>query len=450
MSFSRESTSRLHLAERAEKARRGSAAGARGNVFIGGVQVLDRSGSFAGPVDVSVVDGTIAELRRNLTPHAGHLRVDGAGLWLLPGIFDCHLHAGLASYDTLELLNTPISLRVLQTAQVLRQTLEAGVTFVRDAGIADAGVRDAVAAGTVPGPELQVCVVPIGATGGHGDAFLVGPGMDCSVDYSLPDYPGRPPHLADGTEEIRKAVRLVVRSGADWVKLLATGGVMSTADGEFGAELSEEEIMVAVTEARRRGKPVMVHALGGPALAWAVEAGARSIEHGNFLSEADAELMAARGCALVPTLAIYDRLAALARSGTLDGPRAARALAAGERLGEAVAIARAAGVTIALGTDFGHRNDHGNNLAEIPLLCRAGMPIEEALLAATWSGAQLCGVADRLGRLAPGYQFDAVLLGDDPADPGTFVRSTSVIDVFQRGIPVLRDPAGKPHGIPIT
>ena len=102
------------------------AAQAVGSVFIGGVQVLDRSGSFDGPLDVSVVDGRITEIGPNLTPLAGQLRLDGAGLWLLPGIFDCHLHTGLASYDTLELLNTPISRRVLQTAQVLRQTAESG------------------------------------------------------------------------------------------------------------------------------------------------------------------------------------------------------------------------------------------------------------------------------------------------------------------------------------
>jgi imidazolonepropionase-like amidohydrolase len=421
-----------------------SAARRQASIFIGGIHALDQSGSFEGPLNVSVVNGRIAALGRNLSPRAGQARLDAAGQWLLPGIFDCHLHAGLASYDALELLNTPLSRRVLQTAEALRQTLAAGVTFVRDAGIADAGVRDAVAAGTVPGPQLHVSVVPIGATGGHGDGFLAGPGIACSVDYGLPDYPGRPPHLADGPAEVRKAVRLVLRSGADWVKLLATGGVLSAAGGEFGPELSEDEIRAAVTEARWRSKPVMVHALGGPALAWAVEAGARSIEHGVFLTEADAALMAAHGCTLVPTLAIYDRLAGLARSGALDGPRAARALAVGERLGEAVAIARAAGVPIALGTDFGHRDDHGDNLAEIPLLCRAGLSIEEALLAATSAGAELCGVADRLGRLAPGYQFDAVLLGSDPADPATFARPASVAAVFQRGALVAREPSGKP------
>lgn len=416
------------------------------SIFIAGVSALDRGGSFAGPVDVSVVDGRIAGLGAHLRPAAGQPRLDGRGLWLLPGIFDCHLHAGLASFDHLELLRTPISRRVLETAHTLRRTLAAGVTFVRDAGGLDAGVRDGVAAGLVPGPELQVSVVALGATGGHGDGFLAGPGAECPVDYVLPDYPGRPPYLADGPAEYRKAVRQIVRAGADWIKLLATGGVLSVAGGEFGAELGEDEIKAAVSEAASRGRPVMVHALGGPAVGWAVEAGARSVEHGVFLTEADAALMAARGCALVPTLAIYDQLAALARAGQLSGPRADRALAVGRRLGEAVAIARAAGVPIALGTDFGHRDDHGRNLAEITMLHRAGLPLEAALLAATAAGADLCGVGDRLGRLEPGYQFDAILLDDDPSDPAVFTRPGCVTAVFQRGVPVVSHPrlAGPP------
>jgi imidazolonepropionase-like amidohydrolase len=414
--------------------------GAPASIFIAGVSALDRGGSFAGPVDVSVVDGTITGLGAHLRPAEHQPRLDGSGLWLLPGIFDCHLHAGLASFDHLELLRTPISVRVLETAQTLRRTLAAGVTFVRDAGGLDAGVRDGVARGLVPGPELQVSVVALGATGGHGDGFLAGPGTEGPVDYVLPDYPGRPPYLADGPAEYRKAVRLIVRAGADWIKLLATGGVLSAAGGEFGAELGEDEIKAAVSEAASRGAPVMVHALGGPAVAWAVQAGARSVEHGVFLTEADAALMAARGCALVPTLAIYDQLAALARAGHLAGPRAARALAVGERLGEAVAIARAAGVPIAVGTDFGHRDDHGRNLAEITMLHRAGLPLEAALLAATAAGADLCGVGGRLGRLEPGYQFDAILLDDDPSDPAVFTRPGCVTGVFQRGVPVIGHP----------
>jgi imidazolonepropionase-like amidohydrolase len=413
------------------------AGGQQASIFIAGVHALDRGGSFGPPVDVSVIDGRVAGLGRRLRPAAGQPRLDGSGLWLLPGVFDCHLHAGLASFDQLELLRTPISRRVLETAHTLRRTLAAGVTFVRDAGVADAGIRDAVAAGLVPGPELQVSVVALGATGGHGDGFLAGPGLDCPVDYMLPDYPGRPPYLADGPAEFRAAVRRVVRAGADWIKLLATGGVLSAAGGEFLAELGEDEIKSAITEAASRGRPVMVHALGGPALRWAVEAGARSVEHGVFLTEADAALMAARGCALVPTLAIYDQLDTMARTGQLAGPRADRARAVGARLGDAVAIARDTGVPIALGTDFGHRDDHGRNLAEIALLHRAGLGIEAALLAATAGGAGLCGVGDRLGRIAPGYQFDAILLDEDPADPAIFTRPGCVTGVFQRGMAVV-------------
>jgi len=410
------------------------------DVFIRGANVLDPTGGFSAPLDVVVEDGVVVAMGHALSSGRAQVALDGTGLFLLPGVFDCHVHTGLSSFDTLELLRTPFSRRVLETAQVLRRTLLAGVTFVRDAGIADAGVRDAVAAGHVPGPTMQVSVVAIGSTGGHGDGFLPGPGLECSVDYSLPDYPGRPPHLADGPEEMRKAVRLALRAGADWIKLVATRGVLATSDGGFVPELSFDDLATAVAEARNRRRPVMVHALGGRAIQWAVEAGARSIEHGVFLTEADAAAMAAHDCALVPTLVIYDRLAALACAGALDAGRAERALEVGAHLGEAVRIARSAGVKIALGSDFGHRDDHGANLAELGLLHRAGLRVEEALLAATSVGADLCGVGERLGRIAPGFQFDAVVLDEEPGDLAKLGEPGTVTGVFQRGTPVVAHP----------
>jgi imidazolonepropionase-like amidohydrolase len=410
------------------------------DVFIRGANVLDESGSFVGPVDIAVEDGIVVALGHHLSPATTQVNLDGEGLWVLPGMFDCHVHSGLSSFDTLELLRTPFSRRVLETAQVLLRTLQAGVTFVRDAGIADAGVRDSVAAGLVPGPTMQVSVVAIGSSGGHLDGFMAGPGLECSVDYSLPDYPGRPPHLADGPEEMRKAVRLALRSGADWVKLVATRGVLAGSDGGFDAELSFEDLATAVAEATRRHRPVMVHALGGEAVGWAISAGARSIEHGTFLTEQDAAAMAERGCFLVPTLTIYERLVALARSGALEPSRSERAIEVGAHLGEAVRIARAAGVRVALGSDFGHRDDHGQNLSELALLCRAGMSTEEALLAATSVGAELCGVASRLGRIAPGYEFDAVVVDQEPSDLARLSEPGAVTGVFQRGRPVVAHP----------
>lgn len=152
----------------------------------------------------------------------------------------------------------------------------------------------------------------------------------------VPDYPGRPPHLADGADEMRRVVRSVLRSGADWIKIMATPGVLGTrpAAPEFAtgdglvAEFTDEELCTAVAEAARRGKGVMAHALGGPAVAACVRAGVRSIEHGLWLTEQDADQMAAAGTTLVPTLGIYARLAAEAAAGALPPEIAGRAAAA--------------------------------------------------------------------------------------------------------------------------
>ena len=163
----------------------------------------------------------------------------------------------------------------------------------------------------------------------------------------------------------------------------------------------------------------MVHALGGDAIGWAVEAGARSIEHGVFLTEKDAAAMARRGCFLVPTLVIYEQLAAMARAGAArpePGREGDRGRGAPRRSRGASPGPRAC--KIALGSDFGHRDDHGHNLAELACLQRAGLGVEEVLLAATAVGAELCGVGDRLGRIAPGYEFDAIVLDEEPADLG--------------------------------
>ena len=285
-------------------------------------------------------------------------------------------------------------------------------------------------------PSCRSRVVPISATGGHGDGFLAGAGLELPTDGMVPEYLGRPPHLADGVDDMRRVVRTILRSGADWIKLMATGGVMSagadTSTGEdLPAEFTEEEILAAVAEAGRRGKPTMAHALGGSAIGTAVRAGVRSIEHGLWLTEADAAGMAAAGTFLVPTLGIYAHLAE--QAGALPAAVASRAAAAGEVLGQAVRIAKAAGVPIALGTDFARRDMHGRNLSEITHLARAGLTGAEALLAATAHGAELCGLGDITGRLRVGYRFDAIVLDTDPSDTEIFTDPDSVTGVFAGG-----------------
>lgn len=403
-----------------------------------GVHLMNAAGEFDGGTDVAVRDGFVAAIGHGLPRGDDAPDVDLSGRWLMPGIVDAHLHAVTHSFDGWEQLSTPYSYRIAETLSALRRTLRAGVTLVRDAGGLDAGVRDAVAAGLSPGPELQVSVVPLTRTGGHGDSLLAGVGLSLPTDGMLPEYPGRPPHVADGPDEVRRVVRAILRSGADWLKIMATGGVLSAGGDAFPVEFTAEELGTAVSEATMRGKPVMVHALGGDAIAVALRAGA--IEHGLWLTESDAALMAARGATLVPTLGIYAYLAGRAEvPGALPDVAVARASAAGDQLGEAVRIARAAGVQIALGTDFASRDLHGDNLSEITHLVRAGLTLPEALLSATANGADLCGLGGVTGRLLPGYRFDAILMDSEPT-ADAFTDRSFVTGVLQAGRVVLPHP----------
>jgi imidazolonepropionase-like amidohydrolase len=394
--------------------------------------VLDESGVFGGGlVDVHVREGIVAAVGPNLPRGGESLDLDGR--WLMPGVVDCHAHVGITSIDTMENLRTPLSRRALDTARNAKTTLDAGVTLVRDPGGADAGIRDAIAGGVIPGPTLQISIVLISQTGGHGDGFLAGLGADLSPEYIVPDYPGRPPYLADGPEDMRRVVRSVLRAGADWIKLCTTGGVLSEHDDPRCAELTREEIDVAVFEAARKGKGVLVHANGGEGLDNAVAAGARSVEHGVFLTEEQAQAMAAAGCWLVPTLSVIRDVVALAEAGALPPATAAKALDLGDGFGEAVRIARDAGVRIALGTDALSADMHGRNLRELTLMHEAGMPLTEVLIAATAGGAELCGLGATHGRIAEGYVFDAIVLGRDPSDPAVFADPATVTTVFKRG-----------------
>ena len=397
--------------------------------------ILDDAGDFVGPLDIFVDQGTVQSVGRDLRCEAKSY--DFRGLWVMPGMVDCHLHAIATSLDTMELLRTPLSQRILEAASVLRRTLEAGVTTARDAGGIDPGVREAVERGYVPGPRLQVAFCPLSQTGGHFDGYLSGPATPLTTSYQIPDYPGRPPVVVDGPEELRKAVRLLLRAGADWIKLCTTGGIMSGTGAV--AQFDSDEITAAVSEARSRSKPTMVHCYGGDGLRNSVEAGVRSIEHGVLLSEEGARLMAARGCWLVPTLTIQRDIQEWAATSKLSPAATASVTQLKNRLGDSVKVARAAGVKIALGTDFISREQHGGNLREIASAADAGLTVGEALLAATRSGAELLGVGDRVGRIAAGYWFDAIVLDDDPSDLA-FARYGRVQGVFKAGEAVVAHP----------
>ena len=198
-------------------------------------RVLEQDGGFSDEVDVLVEGGVVAKLGTHLRAPEGASVYDLRGLWLMPGVFDCHLHLASSTMDERELLSTPASYSTLETAVNLRKTLHAGVTFARDAGGADAGIKRAIEDGLVPGPRLQVSILLLSQTGGHGDRFSERVGVDPDPLF------GNLMTTVDGVDEMRVAVRRLLRGGADWIKLCTSGGVISPHDGPHDVSFTPEE-----------------------------------------------------------------------------------------------------------------------------------------------------------------------------------------------------------------
>jgi imidazolonepropionase-like amidohydrolase len=378
-------------------------------LLTGGL-VFDGTGTQPAAADVLIEGDRIVEVGPGLDDDEA---VDLRGRHLLPGLFDCHTHVTLTSVDLMGILQAPFSYRFFQTVQNLAATLRVGITCVRDAAGADAGVKRAVADGLVPGPRLQISVTLLSQTGGRGDGWFP---SGQALDF-WPVYPGMPDGLVDGPEAMRRKVRELVRAGADVIKVATTGGVLSPTDDPRHAHFRDDELTALVTEAAAAGRWVMAHAQGGDGIKAAVRAGVRSIEHGIYLDDEAIGLMLDRGAWLVPTLVAPRGV--LAAAGVAI-PEASRRKAAevADIHADSFRRAVAAGVKVAMGTDSGI-TAHGRNLAELELMAKGGMGPAEVLAATTSGAAELLGVAGELGTLEAGKRADVVVVDGDPFELAT-------------------------------
>ena len=336
--------------------------------------------------------------------------VDAAGRAVLPGLIDAHVHVTATSHDLMGLAMQAPSLTVAQSTTVMRDMLHRGFTTVRDAAGADHGLQEAVASGLFEGPRLFIAGFPISQTGGHADMRpkgVRGPGMFCSCAGL-----GLIGAIADGVGEVRRAVREQVRTGANHIKIMAGGGVASPTDPIDGTQFSIEELRAAVEEAEAANLYVLAHAYSPRAVTRAVQAGVRSIEHGNLIDEATARIMKSHGAYLVPTLSTY---AALADEGLRLGWSAAMLtkLKSVHELGiEAVRLARAEGVPVVFGTDLlGHM--HERQSGEFALRAVA-MSTIEVLQSATITAARLMRQEAHIGQIVPGAFADLLIVDGDP------------------------------------
>ena len=331
---------------------------------------------------------------------------------VLPGLMDMHVHL-TGEYSKDSRLNRFISneadYAIIATV-FAKRTLEAGFTVVRNLGDAfnvTVALREAIEKGDVPGPRIFTAAKGIGTTGGHADP------TNGWADHIMGD-PGPKQGVVNGADDARKAVRQRYKDGADWIKITATGGVLSVAKNGENPQFTDEELKAVIDTAADYDLRVAAHAHGTEGMRRAVVAGVASIEHGTFMTEEVMDLMIEHGTFFVPTILAGNWVAEKA---TIDGffPELVRpkAAAIGPISEDTFARAYARGVKIVFGTDTGV-SAHGDNAQEFALMVRGGMPPMEAIKAATSVAADFLDIGDTRGRIETGKQADIIAVRGDP------------------------------------
>lgn len=402
-------------------------------VFRNG-HVFDGERFLPGPTDIVFSGNSIAAVGAGAgdSPnYADATVVDCTGRTVLPGMIDLHIHATTSNPGSIQGVAEPFSLQFYESVRNLEATLRAGITTVRDAGGADLGAKVAVESGLVKGPRLRLAISIMSQTGGHGDFWLPS-GIDSPA---LGPHPGRPSGIADGVEEVRKVTRQLLRAGADQIKICSTGGVLSPTTDPRHSQFTAAEIAVIVEEAELQGKYVMSHAQGTAGVINALRAGVRTIEHGIYLDDEAIQLFLDTNAYLVPTLSAPQAVIRKGETGTSGLPPQVidKARRVAEDHHRSVARAVEAGVRIAMGTDSGV-GAHGENLGELSLMADAGMSLEQVLAATTSVAGELITHEHSVGRLAPDYLADAVVLNGTLESAEQLPRLRSMIgEVYKDG-----------------
>ena len=370
-------------------------------LVLSGARIIDGTG--AEPVrgrSVVVEKGIIAAVVEDARAPRGN-GVDLAGHTLLPGLINCHVHLCLgAEADPVRpVREEPLALTAIKALLRARETARAGVTTVRDLGgreYVEIAARRAIQEGLIDGPRILVAGRPVCMTGGHGH------------------WLGRE---ADGPDDARKAVREQLKAGADVIKIIATGGVMTPGVEPGSPQLTLDEMRAAIEEARKAGRRTAAHAMASGGISDAIAAGITSIEHGIYLTEEIVAHMRRDGTFLVPTL---NAPVAIAAGGLAAGIPQFMVRKSEQVVPAHVAsfqLAHRAGVRIAAGADSGTPlNFHGSLLPELTLMVKYGMTPLEVIRAATVTAADCLGLSEVTGRVAPGYAADLIAVAGDPAE----------------------------------
>jgi imidazolonepropionase-like amidohydrolase len=405
----------------------------KGVVVLKAARLIDGTGS--APINNAIV--VVTDNMITAVGAAGSVRVppnarmvDLGDVTLMPGFIDAHTHIigrvlGDPNGDN-ALVRDFSSFGAILGVGNARATLMGGFTTIRNVGannFDDIALRKAIDEGWTPGPRMIAAGHSIGIRGGHCDENGFRPGM---FD------PGIEEGIADGPDQVRAAVRYQIKYGADVIKTCATGGVLSEGTAVGVTQYTFEELKALVDEAKKLERRVAAHAHGTEGIKLAARAGVSSIEHGSFLDEEGARIMKEHGTFLVATLSAAEGVERAAKTGVLKGLRAEKALAAAAAVRNAIRLAVANKVPMALGTDAGVV-PHGTNTHEFVLLVQwGGMSNMDAIVAGTSNGAKLLGWEKKIGSLTGGKWADIVAVSGDPSKDIQDIQK--VVFVMKNGV----------------
>ena len=383
-------------------------------IAIHNIRLIDGNGRAIERATVIIRGGKIyaAGPSRHVTIPRGATRIAGGGLTVLPGLIDCHVHLCLgAEPDVVKAVEqeTPTA-TLLKASQMARQSLEAGVTTVRDVGSRDHSIfalKQAIDKGLTAGPRVIGAGLAICMIGGH--ARFIG-------------------QEVEGVEQVRKTVREQIDAGAGVIKVIASGGVLTPGTSPDQAQMTLEELRAAVDEAARAGHKVAAHAHGSSGMKNAVRAGVHSIEHATLLDEDAADLLDQHRVYIVPTLSALATTAACRRGCGIPDSALDKAKAMTKRHQASFKQAHRRGLLIAMGTDAGTPfNYHGDNAQELERMVALGMTPMEAILVSTSAAARLIGIHDQIGTIERGKEADLLLVDGNPLKRIEILRDRSRI-----------------------
>lgn len=380
---------------------------------------------------ILIKDDIIAEISNSKIKTKDNVKViDGQDNFLLPGFIDCHTHILAKGFHKEENMSNPLSIHFYNAVPHSKETIFAGVTSIRDCGSADLGVKMAQERGLFLAPKITISITPLMCTGGHFDLFMPS-GFDMEIIY-----PGFPKGRCDGVDEVLKKTREVKRAGADFIKVMASGGVLTTNSSPDYPQFNIEELRTIAIEAGIHGKKVSAHCHSLQGIKNCVDAGFNSIEHGTFIDRNTSHKMAENGTILVPTILVHDFLY---RNGfpkwdNFASEKTAKLKEIVKVHKENIAIAYEEGVKILFGTDSGVI-PHGHNLEELSNLVDIGMSPSEAIASGTIEAAKFINQNDKIGSVEVGKVADLIITSQNPLeDIKSLANRDNILTVFQDGI----------------